>query len=105
MGVLAVGVGALVLRLLARPLGCIVAAAGRALTAGQPRARALKALRRRLADDKHQPAFVIFSDATLRDMCAKKPATKQEMLSVSGVGEHKLMLYGKIFLEEISKYR
>lgn len=66
---------------------------------------ALKALRRRLADDKHQPAFVIFSDATLRDMCAKKPATKQEMLSVSGVGEHKLTLYGKIFLEEISKYR
>ena len=66
---------------------------------------ALKALRRRLADAKHQPAFVIFSDATLRDMCAKKPATKQEMLSVSGVGEHKLTLYGKIFLEEISKYR
>ena len=46
LGGLAVGVGALVLRLLARPLGCIVAAAGRALTAGQPRARALKALRR-----------------------------------------------------------
>ena len=66
---------------------------------------ALKALRRRLAEEKHQPAYVIFSDATLRDMCAKKPATKQEMLSVSGVGEHKLALYGKAFLEEISRYR
>ena len=66
---------------------------------------ALKALRRSLAEEKHQPAYVIFSDATLRDMCAKKPATKQEMLSVSGVGEHKLALYGKAFLEEISRYR
>ncbi|MGN1249402.1 MAG: RecQ family ATP-dependent DNA helicase, partial [Candidatus Spyradocola sp.] len=66
---------------------------------------ALKALRRRLADEKHQPAFVIFTDATLRDMCAKRPGTRQEMLAVSGVGEHKMALYGKVFLEEIGKYR
>ena len=70
-----------------------------------PLLMALKALRRRLADAKHQPAFVIFSDATLRDMCAKRPATKQEMLAVSGVGERKLAQYGKVFLEEIGKFR
>lgn len=69
-----------------------------------PLLAALKALRRRLADAKHQPAFVVFTDATLRDMCAKKPMTKQEMLLVSGVGERKLAQYGKAFLEEIKKF-
>ena len=48
----------------------------------------IRCLRRGLADEKHQPAFVIFTDATLRDMCAKKPGTRQEMLLVSGVVEH-----------------
>ncbi|MGN0886058.1 MAG: BatD family protein [Candidatus Spyradenecus sp.] len=46
LGALALGVGALVLRLVARPMGQLIAALGRALTAGQPRARALRALRR-----------------------------------------------------------
>lgn len=47
---------------------------------------------------------MVFTDATLRDMCAKKPMTKQEMLLVSGVGERKLAQYGKVFLEEIKKF-
>ena len=58
----------------------------------------LKALRNRLAAEAHVPAYVVFSDATLRDMCAKRPATPEEFLEVSGVGEYKLRRYGKEFL-------
>lgn len=62
----------------------------------------LKALRRRLADSEGVPAFVVFSDATLKDMCIKRPNTLEEMLEVSGVGRRKLERYGEAFLSAIS---
>lgn len=49
------------------------------------------------------PAYVVFTDATLRDMCAKMPTDEQELLQVSGVGERKAHRYGKTFLEEINR--
>ena len=49
------------------------------------------------------PAYVVFSDAALRDMCAKRPQTERELLNVSGVGEAKLQRYGAAFLEELRK--
>ena len=63
----------------------------------------LKALRNRLAAEAHVPAYVVFSDATLRDMCAKRPATPEEFLEVSGVGEYKLRRYGKEFLRVLRR--
>lgn len=66
---------------------------------------ALKALRKDIASKKSVPAYVIFTDATLIDMCKKCPETPDEMLEVSGVGRTKLEKFGKQFLEEIAKFR
>lgn len=62
----------------------------------------LRALRKRLADEAGVPPYIVFSDATLRDMCAKKPVTEEEFLEVSGVGATKLARYGEAFLAEIA---
>lgn len=66
---------------------------------------ALKALRKSIASKKSVPAYVIFTDATLIDMCKKCPKTPDEMLEVSGVGRTKLEKFGKEFLEVIAKFR
>lgn len=65
---------------------------------------ALKHLRKQFAADAHVPAFVIFSDATLRDMCQKLPQTKAEFLEVSGVGNTKKDKYGEKFTGLIKAY-
>ncbi len=64
----------------------------------------LRALRRRLADEEGVPAFVVFSDATLRGIAAAKPADRQAMLRVSGVGPAKLERYGEAFLRDIREH-
>jgi len=61
----------------------------------------LRKLRRALADKKGVPAYIVFSDATLRDLARKKPSTKEEMLLVHGIGEAKLKQYGLNFLNAI----
>lgn len=61
----------------------------------------LKALRTSLAAEQRVPAYIIFSDATLRDMCAKRPTTLDAFLDVSGVGQAKLEKYGAAFIEVI----
>lgn len=66
---------------------------------------ALKTLRKSIASKKSVPAYVIFTDATLIDMCKKCPETPDEMLEVSGVGRTKLEKFGKEFLEKIAKFR
>ena len=63
----------------------------------------LKKLRAALAAKASVPAYVVFTDATLRDMCAKMPTDEQELLQISGVGERKAHRYGKAFLEEINR--
>ena len=63
----------------------------------------LKKLRAALAAKASVPAYVVFTDATLRDMCAKMPTDERELLQVSGVGERKAHRYGKAFLEEINR--
>lgn len=63
----------------------------------------LKKLRAALAAKASVPAYVIFTDAALRDMCAKKPKTQAAFLQVSGVGEKKAARYGAAFLEEIAR--
>lgn len=64
----------------------------------------LKALRKKLADREGVPAYIIFTDASLRDMCRKLPEDEDEFLGVSGVGRKKCELYGKAFLEVINEY-
>ena len=66
---------------------------------------ALKEVRTYFAKKKGVPAFVIFSDATLADMCRVMPTTEAEFLSVSGVGTNKLEKYGEAFLSVIRKYK
>ena len=62
----------------------------------------LKNLRLELARERSVPAYVIFSDATLLDMIAKRPTCREEMLEVSGVGQVKLEKYGDVFLEVLA---
>ena len=64
----------------------------------------LKALRRELADKANVPAYIIFTNATLIDMCKKLPTSSAAFLNVSGVGKQKLALYGEKFLELIRKH-
>ncbi len=59
----------------------------------------LKALRRRLADERGVPAYVVFNDATLHEMARVRPTTESALLAVSGVGPKKLETYGADFLE------
>lgn len=61
-------------------------------------------MRAGIAAKKRKPAYIVFSDAALRDMCLKRPRTKEEFLLVSGVGERKLVQYGDAFLKEIEKH-
>ncbi|MBA2649080.1 MAG: DNA helicase RecQ [Legionella sp.] len=63
----------------------------------------LRSLRRKLADEENKPPFMIFSDATLHAMALTKPKNKNELLEVSGVGQHKLKLYGEHFLKAIEE--
>ena len=65
---------------------------------------ALRALRAQCAAAAHVPAYVVFTDAALRDMAAKKPRNEDEFLEVSGVGDAKLRRYGRKFLDCIAQY-
>ncbi|MFZ5896608.1 MAG: RecQ family ATP-dependent DNA helicase [Myxococcota bacterium] len=58
----------------------------------------LKKERRRIADELRVPAYVVFTDATLLEMAARRPRSEAELLSVSGVGLRKLERYGERFL-------
>jgi len=59
---------------------------------------ALRQLRTRLAKEQEVPPYVIFPDKTLTEMAIARPASREEMLDVSGVGEAKLERYGEAFL-------
>ena len=70
--------------------------------ADQPLFEALRARRKEIADRLDLPPYVIFHDATLRQMAEHRPTTEAELLSISGVGEAKLERYGSEFLEVIA---
>jgi ATP-dependent DNA helicase RecQ len=65
----------------------------------------LRALRKKLADERGVPAYVVFSDKTLLDMAARQPRTRDEFLAVHGVGRRKLEQYGDPFLAELLRAR
>ena len=66
--------------------------------------QALRALRKRIADRDGVPPFVVFGDVTLTGMAALRPLTAEELLQVSGVGQHKLGKYGSEFLQVIAGF-
>jgi ATP-dependent DNA helicase RecQ len=66
--------------------------------------QSLKTLRRELAACENVPAYIVFSDAALTDMAARKPTTAPEFLEVKGVGEFKAEKYGEVFTECIRKW-
>jgi len=66
---------------------------------------ALRQLRKQIADSEGLPPFVIFHDATLREMCEAMPESEREMRSVKGVGAAKYEKYGLAFLQLIREYR
>ncbi len=61
----------------------------------------LRALRARLAREQGVPAYVVFTDAALEDMCRRRPESAAQFLEVSGVGQKKLERYGEAFLKAI----
>jgi len=61
----------------------------------------LKALRREIADEHNVPAYVVFSDRTLRELARQKPANETEMRRVHGVGPVKFETFGARFLKAI----
>jgi ATP-dependent DNA helicase RecQ len=63
---------------------------------------ALRECRRALAAEHNVPPYVIFHDATLREMLARRPADRAALLTVSGVGQAKLERYGDRFLEVLN---
>lgn len=65
----------------------------------------LRALRKELAASLGVPAYVVFADASLREMCAKLPVTSAEFIGISGVGSMKTERYGRQFIRVIKKYR
>jgi ATP-dependent DNA helicase RecQ len=64
----------------------------------------LRALRRRLADERGLPAYIIFSDVSLREMARKYPTNSAEFRRMPGVGEQKLKDFAEPFLTEIQDY-
>ena len=97
----------------AAPLGAVSTRTGGGLRNGRAAAVAadeivnpelferLRAVRKRLADGEGVPAYIVFSDAVLRQMAARRPRTIAALLEVPGVGPVKLERYGKAFLETI----
>ena len=64
----------------------------------------LRGLRRKLADERNVPAYVIFSDVSLREMARSYPTTATEFRRIPGVGEQKLKDFAEAFLSEIKNY-
>ena len=64
----------------------------------------LRSVRRRLADERNVPAYVIFSDVALREMARSYPTTPAEFRKIPGVGEQKLKDFAEPFLATINGY-
>ena len=59
----------------------------------------LRLIRKQFAEKEHVPSYIIFNDATLREMSVVCPQTHSQMLTIKGVGEVKFAKYGQVFLQ------
>jgi ATP-dependent DNA helicase RecQ len=64
----------------------------------------LRQLRKKLADERDVPAYIVFSDVALRQMARNYPENARDFARISGVGEKKLREYGEVFLGEIAAH-
>ncbi|RLD10400.1 MAG: DNA helicase RecQ [Chlamydiae bacterium] len=64
----------------------------------------LRTMRKKIANENHIPAYVVFHDKTLKDMVALMPLSYEAMLGVSGISEHKYKKFGEPFLQKIIEY-
>ena len=64
----------------------------------------LRELRKRIADEQGVPAYIVFGDASLIQMARDAPMDETELLTITGVGQHKLEKYGSEFLDAITLY-
>ncbi|KXJ58848.1 MAG: ATP-dependent DNA helicase RecQ [Colwellia sp. Phe_37] len=71
---------------------------------GEPLWQALRALRKKLADEHGIPPFTVFHDSALIDMITTKPGNREQLLAISGVGVSKLEKYGDQFLAVLSEF-
>ena len=71
---------------------------------GDPLFDALRDLRRELAQEAQVPPYVVFHDATLREMAASRPQTMDQLGAIAGVGAKKLEAYGARFLDAIRRH-
>ncbi|HFJ9443452.1 TPA: DNA helicase RecQ [Bacillus tropicus] len=76
----------------------------RQIVQDHPLFEVLREVRNEIAQGEGVPPFVIFSDQTLKDMCAKMPQSDSELLTVKGIGEHKLVKYGSHFLQAVQHF-
>ncbi|PGT57265.1 DNA helicase RecQ [Bacillus thuringiensis] len=76
----------------------------RQIVQDQPLFEVLREVRKEIAQGEGVPPFVIFSDQTLKDMCVKMPQSDSELLTVKGIGEHKLVKYGSHFLQAVQHF-
>jgi ATP-dependent DNA helicase RecQ len=65
----------------------------------------LKEIRIKISKDEGVPAFMIFHDSALKEMCKHLPTSKSKFLAISGVGKVKLKKYGNAFIEAIENHQ
>ena len=65
----------------------------------------LREWRLRVSRERNLPAFMILTDATLRDLAARRPQSLKELIGVTGIGERKLQEYGSALLEVLERFR
>lgn len=64
----------------------------------------LRLLRLEISKKEKIPAYLIFNDATLKDMAAERPMTEEALIRIDGVGRKKLQEYGYRFIKEIKAF-
>ncbi len=64
----------------------------------------LRTLRKKIADERKVPAYVVFGDATLRQMAREYPSAPTAMNGIFGMGEKKLAEFGEVFASEIAGF-
>ncbi|NKI24959.1 DNA helicase RecQ [Arenibacter sp. 6A1] len=65
----------------------------------------LRKLRYQISMDENIPAYLVFNDATLKELEAERPSSEEEFIQISGVGQRKMEVYGDLFIQEIKAFQ
>ncbi|RTE52037.1 DNA helicase RecQ [Arenibacter aquaticus] len=65
----------------------------------------LRSLRFQISLDENIPAYLVFNDATLKEMEAERPSSEEEFMRINGVGQRKMEVYGDLFIQEIKAFQ